>query len=364
MLKYLFYFFLFLNFIIVFRRKKIKIIEIINWIFLIILISGRCNGPDYGAYLNEYNRLTEIINHDIFYQILVNLGRFFHLDYNVFLFILVCISFGIIIYVVTKLNINSHIFIFFYMIFTVFYDAIQVNNFIANAFCILAVYMRINNKKIVSFALIIIASMIHAVSLIYLFIILFSLKNEQKNIICLRLFVVLGLLLFIACLFVSPILSMVTNIFYNILPNSDVGNYLDIRVNNGYVIFIFLHLMNIFILKKCKKNLSINITSNQMNFLNIVYFLNIVIILFYPLLLVNSNFYRIFRNYNILIFICYAIILSSYVIKSKNIYEKKYLSFLCCAIIVSMIWYHFEVNQNDYSYIVEPVIAENYFLGG
>lgn len=364
MIKYLFYFLFFLNFIIAFSRKKIKIIEIISWIFLIILLSGRCGGPDYGTYLKEYNGVTGIINHDILYQLLVDLGRFFHLDYNVFLLILVSVSFGMIIYVITKLKINAHIFIFFYMIFTVFYDAIQVNNFITNSFCILSVYMKINNKKLLSYILIIIATMIHAVSFVYLFIVLFSLKNEYRNDIYIRFFIIFGLLLFSVCLFVPSILAIVINIFKGILINSNVGNYLNTRINNGFIIFIFLHLINIFILKACKEKLSINTTYNQMNFVEIVNFLNMAIIVFYPLLLVNSNFYRIFRNYNILIFICYAIVLNSYVIKNKNIYEKKYLSFFCCAVVASMIWYNFEINKNDYSYIVEPVIAENYFLGG
>ncbi|WP_373269946.1 EpsG family protein [Mediterraneibacter gnavus] len=364
MLKCVFYILLGLNFIIAFRRKRVKSIEIISWLFLIILISGRCEGPDYGTYLHEYNRTTNIINNDMLYQCLVNIGRGLKLEYNVFLFVLVSIAFCMIIYVITKLKINTHVFIFFYMLFTVFYDAIQVNNFIANAICILAVYMKVKDKKIVSLVLVLIASLIHSVSLVYLCMFLFSLEKERRNSMLIKFFVVFGGVLFGVCLFIPSVLMTITYVFNNILSSSDIGTYLNTRVNNGYIIFIFLHLINVFMLIRCKKKISINLSPLQLYFLNVVNFINMAVILFYPLLLVNSNFYRIFRNYNILIYICYAIVLSSYVIRNKNVYEKKYLKFLCSAILVSIIWYHFEIVQNDYSYIVQPILENNYFLGG
>lgn len=176
---------------IVFQRSKF--ITIVQLTICAVIFSINTDNPDYSGYLGTYNSVKEggiywdyFQRYDPLYKLLVRISNGLGLNFNAFrLFVfLLCMLFAYS--GIKKLTKRTSFVTSLYMLFPFVMDCIQLRNFIAEAIIVFSVRYLVNpgclknrRKNMIKYALcVVIASMFHYVSAVYIiFIIVFFRKR-------------------------------------------------------------------------------------------------------------------------------------------------------------------------------------------
>lgn len=314
MIQILYMFFVCLVFLISFvlNKRCNKILLLLVIIYMIILMGGNTQNPDYQLYKISYES-SHFYEKDIGYGFLITICKYINLNFNQFKLLTAIIGFLLIHFSVSKLVKNEWLFYLLYLIYPFFFDIVQIRNFLCMSFLIFATTLLTNNNRLnqIFFVLfVLIGASFQKIGLVYLPLILFINSKNKK------IFKFILSFSIIFSVFIGLNKSLILNILANIsLLNNLKGleNYMKINTNYGWIIlwleqiiaFVISRLALQIIENGIKKNL-INKDSKLYKYVNIVYFINLYCFIFLPLFSLDENYTRIIRNViplNIILFV-------------------------------------------------------------
>lgn len=325
-----------LNFYAWIKGRESKKIIIFSIITLIILFVGNTYNTDYLAYeaIFTYNDFNSI---EFGFEVLVKIAKTLGLSFFGFKLILTVLIILLLLFITLKLKVNISGFIFLYTSIQFFIDMVQIRNTISSLFIIISLYFALKKEVRLSMLLIIIASLFHTISLMYLPLVFMEYYSNKLKII-LKFMTIIMIIIFPCLLFLG--FQNYINYFFKYIFVDTIGMsksiyFLNEGIHYGCLVFYALAIFNLLIFIILKKiifsNPLINKNSNyflltKINSLEFIYY---YCTFFIFLLLIDINFYRIFRN----IFIFTYILISQifpYLITQYEFNKKKVIILSTC----------------------------------
>lgn len=328
-----------LNLIFAIRKRHSKFVFFLSFVFLWILIAGNTHNPDLQAYKNIYygdNRSIELG-----FVLLTKLFRNMNISFEAFVAI---ISFFCLVMTFTTIKLytkNLNLVMGLYMIYPFVIDAIQLRNFIATSIVIFSIrYLLRNNlkNKLKYVFFIILAGMMHQLFFFYLLFLLIDIKKRNT-----KIKVIVGSsLLFSVLVFLNgnsiPLLDQ-------ILPISPekYRRYFSTKLRYGFLINWSFNLLYLFLINLSKKRVSQNKNeldvSNIERYITLVFWINVVTVVFFPLYMLNVNFYRLYRNISLINYSVYAIAIDIIVgNKGKGWALLKFMSIILFSVLLLFVY--------------------------
>lgn len=295
------------NLVCVLLKKKNRALSVATFIFLCIIYFYNTQSNDYERYIWIYGGE---IRSEIEPGFLFVLDVFSRLGYTFQQIqgIIATICLFTIIIVYRKFSDNYHLFFTFYLIYQYFADLNLLRNFVMRTFIFVAIYFLINGKRMHFVILLVVAMLFHRTALIYLPL---ALINPEKKISPKLIKMFAGIIL-TGCVTVFIFGNNWTWI-YNIAARflSDevqkLSYYFTTTTHYGFLIYFGLHLINFYVvLTMRRKELENDKLQKWTTYLNYYSFL------FFPLIMLNNNFYRLYNNLYLINLVCYVKNLDSY----------------------------------------------------
>lgn len=328
------------NLFFAYKKRSSKLLTIATFIGIFLLIGGA--GPnydftsDYHAYEFRYNNLENVSllgSFEIGYTLLMKLGNALALDFFAFRIIIIVVCF-ILIYqlLIKKYAANSNYVLLLYLLYPIIIESEHFRNFIAMTLFFIATSFLLENgikNKIKFSTLLLLSSSIHTVFILYFPLVIANGKCKNNIIYG----VALGSsLLFLIMLLNNNQIPYISSII-SLIDDGRFLYYLENTTNFGYLIPLTLQLSSIILIYWSKNIVSKdNLEKNykSIKFVNFVYWINVIEIIYFPLFIINTNFYRLSRNLLLLNFIVYSI-------ASNNIKSSAYKIFFNLFIVISVI---------------------------
>lgn len=334
-----------------FNKKNIVFILLVllSW----IIYSTNTNNPDYSLLQQRYYSVyPQYFVTKPLYGLLVLLFNLLHLPYSLF----VCITslFAIILlarYIYRHSSKKEFVWIL-YLFYPFLLDVVQTTNFLSFVIVLQGLdYLAVYNKKAIMkyIAIIIIASLIHPSSILYLlFLLAYIPKMTVNKILGIDALIILFLL---GCILLVPLLKYV-DILNGII--SQLSYYL--VFSPSYIMGTILYLMLVIFLLVTCLFLKFKIT-NSWKDLGDDYQLKVLFVMlcFVPLLLVGSEFVRYIRNMWI---VAYCYLSGSFALKGPD----KYIFILVSIVICSILFYkELFIFGNYFENVTIPILSDNLF---
>lgn len=331
------------NIIALFLKKGRKFIGILSFLVLVMIIVNLKNDVldlyNYKmTYQNIYSREMGVQPLYYWLQIIFNNLNIDFDGFRVFCFISCMIGVYLILFKITD---SFNTFALVYMMYFFFMDGEQIRNFMASCILVVALYFLIEDGKHCMrnyIICILIASMIHTAFIIYLCFIMFKFNLNFKRII-IRAIPIIALLIWILFRYFNTYAQLLL-----LIEDDRSVSYSAAKTNLGWVVPTFLYIMMLILVYTLNKNLE---KMNQgENFIQRFRFvslgkirkvaikvdcsrillslldINIIGLMFLPLMLGTLTFYRITKN----IVFCDCVFLTAiwdYLFKNN-----KYLSYI------------------------------------
>lgn len=305
------------NIIALFLKKGRKFVGILSFLVLVMIIVNLKNNVldlyNYKVtYENIYSR--EIGVQPLYYwlQIIFNNLNIDFDGFRVFCFISCMIGIYLILFKITD---SFNTFALVYMMYFFFLDGEQIRNFMASCILVVALYFLIIDEKhsLRNYIIcILIASMIHTVFIVYLCFVLLRFYLDLKKII-IRAIPIITVFIWI--------LFRYSNFYVQLLlliEDNRAVSYSAVKTNLGWVIPTFLYVMMLIFIHTLNKNIekknqcvnvikrfrfvslgkirSASIKLDCSRILSSLIDINIIGLIFLPLMLGTLTFYRITKN--------------------------------------------------------------------
>lgn len=344
---------LFFNLMYSFGKRHIKVTAFSLLLFAWVLFWGSTINPDYRAYSLIYQSNAEIPTEsmEIGYILLIKIGNLLGLNYQMFLLFISLFSFSIMHNTIRKYTDNLNFVYSLYFLFPFFLDVVQIRNFVMMAIFIFSTRYLLSNEKLKYCLSILIASTIHITAFAYMPMVFINIKH--KNILA-RWLVILSLAISVVILLNNkqiPFLNYLT-----IGTGIDkLESYFETKTRYGFLIFWGLQILSyamMFITKKLYKKYDKKEICDQGRYIELVYWINILSFVFFPLYLINSNFTRLMRNNILLNYVAFAIT-TSIIPKSKE----KVIYVLFIFLYISILFW--SMLSSDWEIIVKTILNNN-----
>lgn len=378
MVYFITFFLLLLNLIVYISKRNIGVISLISYAWIFILFYGNTNNPDYSGYLWRYNSQVYNSSMEIGYKFLSGFLHMRGFDYQALILAIILISIPFVLVVICKMNCNLHLLFVMYVVPFFVLDVIQIRNFIASMIFSCAVIMLSEGKKKTYILMVLLSTLFHRSFIVFLIFVFLSEKTQiSKKIVRLVFAVTIGICI-LALVERNVVLLPISYVSKLLLGESEKGIYFGTYINFGFVLYIIAGLCNIMLawmlvkIINCYEYLTI-FGQKYMNRYKIVYQLNMLSCVFFPLLMLNSNFLRLLRNNCFVLIVLTAALLnneklyknklrkkglkegSNYIDKRKYLYKYLYLIIL----VFMSVW--FVANGIDRYY--QDVLDNNFILG-
>lgn len=359
--------FLFVTDILTNHQTKFAFFELM--LLLIIIMAAVTEIPDISAYKLMYEQ--EYDYGEYLYTLCSSLFYNYGFSYELFRFIYSIFGLSLIYYSINIIVPNSMKLwvLLLYILFPFIDDLPQVRNFMAMSIFTYAVVILSSEKKWSDFKFIIlllIASGFQIVSILYIPLILikYVVKDKAQN----KIFFVIVFSFLLLGLF-SPVVNIILGVLneYDFSIAVKIIAYSDHRSRLGFILFWTIQIINIIFTKMsfdivmyCKEDemLSSDLNEIKINFVKYVYFINILLLVYFPLLKIQIIFFRIVRNLFIMNAMSYSVAMSNlfYVNKIKN---KKILLFVSVNVFYILLFLWQITMYQDWIY---QIIETNYIL--
>ncbi len=343
--------------------KKYKIINVILFFLTIIVMVNADTIGDLSNYEDTYRETVQYgfrSYTDSGYALLMLAASKLGLSFFQFKCIGIIIAMSIIYNTLIKRTNYYGFFVFFFSLHSLFLDAYQLRNFFAFSVVILALHYLLQEDSsifIYSF-LIVIASTIHAMAIVYLLFVWIRLNSEVKKwtLRCLPFLFLIIIYIGINSNFISDVLLFFSDFTNEGLANK-LENYASTKTRLGFLIPIFIYSFylifiklinykliedsNTVVRKRSLKNFiytSKNIINYNKNFMKLVEQINFIGICFLPFNIASLTFYRLVRNICLFDLIYFAICFD--IAKTK---KDKLIIFFGVLILILM-WRYFDFN--------------------
>ena len=312
----LFYSILALNILCVLMKKKSKIVTLASILIAIYISFENTGSGDYGMYVYLYDGGIEY--GEIGYSLLQRLTYAMGLTFNELQGIICTIALIIILYVFSKYSNNYQLFFALFFISEFFINVNVLRSYIARAFLLLGFHFLMNGKKMKYVLLVMLAISFHVTSVLYLPLV-FLVGRDYSSKKAKRVMGTLALIILMLCVVVFVLGNKFTwlyNIMVIIMPSMQdkFDAYFTTSTRFGFMLYFMLHAGNLFLHSIGSKQMSQDQSASSMS--NKIYhfsgIVNLYTILFFPLIMMNTNFCRVLNNIFFLNVIYYAMFLDSY----------------------------------------------------
>jgi hypothetical protein len=323
------------------RKKHSNYVYYITFIFLWILIAGNTVNPDLISYNNIY--YGDNLSIEYGFVLLTSIGRYFNLKYETFVFIISFLSLVLVFYSIKLYTKNINFVIAFYMIYPFVIETVQFRNLIASSVLIFSLKYLLRDgfkNKIKYLILILIAGSLHQLFYLYIIFLLIKLKNKKKVIISLIIVViVISLIIFLNGNQV-PFLNQLT-----IISEGKLERYFSIPLRYGFLVnwsINSIYVLLIYLSKLFMEKYNDSYNKNEINFYVLsIFWINVLTILFFPLYMLNVNFYRLYRNISLINYIVFAIVIDAII--KKKIYKLRLFKYFSLFSILIIIMFYYDV---------------------
>lgn len=313
-------------------HKPNRYIQVLTFVFLIILMGGNTFNNDYIGYENFYNGINDShFASEYGLKFVFYLGNLVRLPYQGMLFLILS---GALLWnfrVAQKENADIHLVLAMYLTFGFIADTVVVRNFIAITFLTSALICLSKGKRKKSLLFMIMAVLFHKTMLFY-FPLLFVNFNRASN----RKLAKWGAVSIVVFCFIvfafGGRFEKIAQIISNIIYGGEGSIYLDGGVNYGFLIYFFVQIISLFTIFYARKMLLKNeqrSTPGVMAMLNTAYIVNCYVVLCFPLLMISVAMHRLFRNVMFFNLICLGATLNTFEYKKVS---SRYYMF--CAILL------------------------------
>jgi hypothetical protein len=336
---------------------------------------------DLYGYVSAYNAIglgvEPSYKMEVGYVVLMKLGNLISVDFYAFKSILVIFSFLLITKAISRYTKNYNCVFFLYMLYPIVADTERFRNFLALSIFVFAIkYLEeasIKNKvKYTIFILL--ASTIHQTMCVYL---LFLFANTSKKKSLTKLIVLATFILCVITLLNNNNIPFLELLLQTVSSDEKMYIYLSSKTNYGFLIPFLLHAMSFMLVYHSRRmiinfnnidtevtkpsiNLNINekepiLSKKNISYLNLIYWINTIAFIFYPLYMVTLVFNRFVSNLLLLNFIVCAMALD--LIPKKNIARYVLITYTSLILIIWSYSDFFLITVPDQ--VLKPFFEEN-----
>jgi hypothetical protein len=341
------------------KKNKNSIFLFLLIIFLVTIMGGNSNNPDYDNYEIYYYNYGNVFAPDIGFRFVNIFFRTLGFSYNLYRLMVSILGFYFIYLAARKYAYNSFLVFILFAIYPFLLDVVQIRNFLMYSIVAYAIIFLEEKKYLKYFFWIVIASSIHVSAIIYLPIVIFS--NLKKNIFLkayLLFFIIIGIFIGLN----RDLLESITTTIFNFL--LQFGNrfesYSSIKTRFGYLLYWLIHLSIFLVLRWSKKIVfsdTFLISKKNKNYVQLVYNLNLYVMLFLPLYVLEITYFRFTRNILFLNYIVFSLAFSSI----KNNLSKKIL-FITIVFVLSFVYFYVSIYGPHLEDIIKLVFEYNWII--
>lgn len=354
MIVFLFYSIAIINFLVGTVRKKNTLLAILAFVVIFIIMTYNSDGPDINNYIFGYVNSTsgETSFAEIGYNSLMRLGAKFDLGFYAFRSIISLISLFLLHSTIKFYKVNENCILGLYMFFLFFMDTIQMRNFVVEILFIFSTRYLYNDKRFSTLKYLLcifIAALFHAIAPVYLILLFCKYVHNRKVYSAMFVFSICSFLFF--TLFRSSLNGIV--IFVTSMAGVKMS-YSYTATRYGFIPIICIYFGCLFIMLYNIKRIGVIDKKSEL-ILRSTLNMHIVVALLLPLILINTNFYRIFRNITLLTLIWLCRLQNTLVNnRARN------LSIPMLMIIITAIWWIIDVVlYNSIEWIIVPIFDNN-----
>lgn len=362
------------------RRKSNQVWVIITLVLIFLLIAGA--GPFYSFpadydnyYRNYYNVLDRglLDNNQIGYSFIMIIGNMLGLSFVSFRLIVIAgCTFLLYRYVIKRYSVNVNYVLSLYLMYAIIIDSEQFRNWIAFTFLLVGLPF-LETSKIkdkIKFGVFWLISISFHYSFIF-YIPLFLVNGKNTNKIVTRL-------AYLSLIIASVIVLNGNEIPFqqhliNYADNRVIEAYLTTQTNLGYLIPMILHASSIVLaylsrtiiqrkyafipnnlLPGDERYLENKINRRELTLANVVYWVNLSMLVVLPLYIINVQFYRLMRS---LLLITYIICAKA---SSHLVRRTHYLAFNTLVTGSVLVWLFLDlIHRIDPGRLLLPFFLEN-----
>ena len=318
---YLYFAIWIINILLLFSRRKNNFVVLISICYLIAMYFWSTKSGDYQNNYENYMYHTQFDQLEIGYTTLIGFFNSLGTDFIVFQGIICSICLITTIYIFGKFSRNYHLFFSIYLIYQCFYDMDTLKNYIARVFLFIAIYYLIKNRKIYYIVFVLIGCLFHRSLLLYLPLCIINYNFIKYNRVKLFIgLIVFSIVLVYIIVHVPNVFDFLTRIkaLENIAPK--IKTYFSTSSRITFIVYYFLHCLNLVFLVANKKSFE-----HYAKLYNIIFILDIYVMISFPLIIINNVFFRIFNNLYLINYVAYAVVLSE---TNSYAYRKKILEIM------------------------------------
>ncbi|MDK2810945.1 MAG: hypothetical protein PWR27_1654 [Petroclostridium sp.] len=342
-----------------FLKNKNMFIAIVSFFCCYIFISGYRNFSGLSDDVtNNAIEFERVINgsksmYEAVYVGLIKFGSYFTHDYYVWRNIVVFIFLSIFFIVIYKFVDNVHFVYAMFSAYLVILSSVQLRNFLALVVFLIGLLYFVNSnhtgKRLVFIVFTLLAGLIHSSFFIYFFLLLADKTFSQKTIKKIGI----GVILFCVLIFINGNNIPGMRILLNFVNESRVLIYLTQKTRLGFLYPMIMHLSSVFITYYIMKK-----TSGDNEKYKLIFKINALMMICFPLYMLQTSFYRIARNLLILTYISEG---DSILRNEIKIQEKMYI--ILYSIVSLLIWIIIDLYiTTPKEVLLIPFFEDNIFL--
>lgn len=370
------------NYVFAFKKKYSKTIVMLTFFSILLLAGGA--GPNYvgqNDFINYKIRYEGISNVSIFsnsqvgYTLLMKMGKLLNLDFFTFRVVIIGLCLILIYkYVIKRYSYNHNYIILLYLVYPMMIDSEHLRNFIAMTVLLIGIRFLDNRslKSSIQFLIIVlISASFHTAFLVYSSLLMLYVKNRR---LLIKIIASITIIITIITIINNNNIPFL-NTFLTIIENEKIIGYFSTKTNLGYLMPVLLQVTSIILLFWSKKillrkksttsgefaikgNLLNQDINKEINIADLILWINVIGIIFFPLFIMNLQFYRLIRNFLILNYTVYS--LTSFRLKRKSLYRFLYNSSVVLSVIL---WFVFDlIIKTNPERIIIPFFTQNFFL--
>lgn len=318
-------------------KKENRFLLVISVFMLGYVFAFNTDNNDYDAYLSFYEGLRngsmEYINNSnssplFSYSIL--LSKYLGLDFNGYRLLL--FGFGVVIIsIILRKSVYGY-FIAAYGLMAFFFDLVQIRLTFALFILLLGLYYLANGKKSIFLALIVISSLFHSMTIVFLTLVIIPLNDKTISFVSQKVYWVI-LIVFLATLVSAPIIGSMQQLVTVFSIFDEYSRYMKHETKYGYLLYFIYQTSNLIIAKYFYERFIIKVFGyeEQQRFLkfNLIFQAISMLFIFPAMLNVNfSRFIRISYMVNLLAFSCSGSLFSqkNIVRRDSNLWTILYLT--------------------------------------
>lgn len=338
-------------------------------LFLIIYSGGILDIPDYNVYNNIYNYSSNgIWTKDIGFGALVFALRKIGLSAYQCRLMYAVIGITVLMLSVRKFldRKGQYLFLILYFVYPYFLDVIQVRNFLAMVFMTLAVSFLLDNTKKNTFLFgifMLVSASLQKTLLFYIPFILFYKADKRKATkSVLIIAVTLSALIGLNKNFVSDLANFFLLNFSEKLSGS--ASFFTVNTRYGWLYMWTISFFNLAILYYIKKKSSNQLSSGNIKIVGIVFWINIYSLIALPLYVMDTNFFRIYRDLQPLNLIAWITFFRAACLKHIRI-NKRSMILLIITILLTILYsvYVTMIIENLLQFFIQG-FNNNWIVGG